>query len=97
MTLTDSEIRSLRIKLSSYTLDQLTVIAAAKSQQMQKCLETCPDIMDDDCAIVQNYHRFKTCYNAVMEEHERRRTGESIESLPGMEPITSSTHTMIGR
>src|SRR5579864_6868005 len=97
MTLTDSQIRSIRERLVTYSDDMLCAMLETKKATMQECLETCPDIMDDEHPLVREYHKAKIVYNAVMEEQERRKTNAPIESLPGMSTVETHSHTMIGR
>jgi hypothetical protein len=97
VTLSDSELRAMRRALAEYSDDKLVATMETKRLTMTECLETCPDIMDDDNAIVQEYHRAQVVFNAAMDERDRRRDGKTVESLPGMDRLSTSTHTMNGR
>jgi hypothetical protein len=97
MTLSDSELRAMRRILAGYSLPQLEAVLSAKQQVMRERLDVIDDMMNDDEPNVIAYERALTAFNTAMDELERRRAGRSIESLPGMDRMSTHTHTMNGR
>ena len=97
MTLSPSELRAMRRRLSITTDNQLVSILNAKHIIMKECLDKMDDRMNDDEPLVIDYERALCAFNCAMDEQDRRRTGAAIESLPGMDPLHTSTHTMNGR
>lgn len=97
MTLSDSELRAMRRTLAGYSTEQLEAVLNAKHQIMQERLDVIDDMMNDDEPNVITYDRALTTFNATMDEMDRRRAGRPLESLPGMDPLHTHTHTMNGR
>lgn len=97
MTLSPSELRAMRRQLATYTQDQLTAILNAKHTIMADCLDKCDDMLNDDHPMVIAYEKALTVHNCTMDEQDRRRAGRPIESLPGMDPLSASSHAMNGR
>jgi hypothetical protein len=97
MTLSDSELRAMRRTLAGYSDDKLKIVLAGKRKVMISCLEKSEDVMSASDPIMIRYEQALEVANCCYDEMDRRKAGKPIESLPGMEPVSTSTHTMNGR
>ena len=97
MTLSESHIRAMRRTMARYADHQLDATIKSRLATMADCLDKCDDALNQDDPLVQEYEKSLVIHNCAMDEQDRRRTGAAIESLPGMDPLSASSHTMNGR